>query len=355
MSVTGLARPLRGFVLYATVLLIAAVASAQLDLGPEQILQGSGGDLFVPGYSVPSLADWNNDGLADLIVGTGGGGSYDAYIRVYPNIGSGLDPQFGPFSYVQSQTGDLIQDLTYVGAACPACGCMGLFPRVVYWDDDGRKDLLVGQIDGTVRLYSNIATDAAPLFDAGVFLQVGPSGAKGDIQLSARATPSVVDWNDDGRKDLLVGGLDGQIRVLLNEGTDAAPDFLDWIVVGDGSAPLIVPTLRSSPDFVDVTGDSLLDLLVGNSEGQLLLYPNTGAPGSPEFAGYSLVEAAGVPIDLPDSPRSRPFIADFNCDGLADVLIGAGDGRVHLYQGVPEPATILLVLMSLPALLKHRR
>ena len=87
----------------------------------------------------------------------------------------------------------------------------------------------------------------------------------------------------------------------------------------------------------------------------MLLYPNTGVPGSPSFDGYSFVEAAGVPIDLPDSPRSRPFITDFNSDGLLDILVGAGDGRVHLYQGVPEPATILLVLASLPALLKRRR
>ena len=355
MSVTGSARPLRGFVLHAIILLSAAVASAQLNLGPEQILQAGGGDLIVPGYSVPSFADWNNDGLADLIVGTGAGGSYDVYVRVYLNIGSAVDPQFDSFSYVQSQTGNLMQDLTYVGPSCPACGCLGLFPRLVHWDDDGRKDLLVGQIDGTIRLYSNIGTDADPLFDAGVFLQVGPPGSKGNIQFSPRATASVVDWNDDGRKDILVGGIDGQIRVLLNEGTDAAPDFLDWIVVADGSGPLIAPTLRASPDFVDVTGDSLRDLLVGNTEGQLLLYPNTGVPGSPSFDGYSFVEAAGVPIDLPDSPRSRPFITDFNSDGLLDILVGAGDGRVHLYQGVPEPATILLVLASLPALLKRRR
>jgi hypothetical protein len=54
--------------------------------------------------------------------------------------------------------------------------------------------------------------------------------------------------------------------------------------------------------------------------------------------GYSepiAVEAAGVPIDLPGSPRSRPFLCDWNDDGRLDVLIGAGDGLVHLFPGVP--------------------
>ena len=59
-------------------------------------------------------------------------------------------------------------DLTAVGS-----GCMGLFPRVGYWDDDGLKDLIVGHADGTLKFYRNIGTDEAPAFDAGTLLQTG--------------------------------------------------------------------------------------------------------------------------------------------------------------------------------------
>ena len=204
---------------------------------------------------------------------------------------------------------------------------------MVHWDADGRKDLLAGLTDGRVKLFLNVATDADPQFDAGTFLQVGAPGAKSDITVGARATPIAVDWNADGRKDLLVGGLDGKLRLFLNEGTDAAPDFRTQQIVRDGGGDLIVPTGRSSPEYVDLDDDGLPDIATGNTEGQLLLYVNTGSPGVPGFSGYALVEADGTPINLPASPRSRPSVCDWTGDGELDVLLGAGDGLTYLYEG----------------------
>ena len=54
---------------------------------------------------------------------------------------------------------------------------------MVYWDADTRKDLLVGQADGKIKLFLNIKTDAEPTFDGGTFLQVGPTGSKTSILL----------------------------------------------------------------------------------------------------------------------------------------------------------------------------
>ena len=45
----------------------------------------------------------------------------------------------------------------------------------------------------------------------------------------------------------------------------------------------------------------------------------------------------GLPIDLPGYARSRPAVCDWTGDGALDLLVGAGDGLVRLYQG-PEPA-----------------
>jgi hypothetical protein len=123
------------------------------------------------------------------------------------------------------------------------------------------------------------------------------------------------------------------IRVFLNEGTDAAPDFTSVIFVQDSGSNLDIPAGRSSPAVEDLDGDGKKDLLSGDTNGQLLLYLNTGSDEAPSFSGFSLVQAAGVPIDLPGVPRSRPFVCDWTGDGLPDILIGAGDGLVRLYRG----------------------
>jgi hypothetical protein len=334
-------------------LVTALPASAQLDLGPEELVQAGGVDIAVPGYSVPSYVRWDGDGLRDLVIGEGSGTS-TARVRVYLNSGTRVDPIFGSYFYAQALGSDLIE----LGS-----GCMGLFPRTVYWDGDARKDLLLGLSDGRVKIYLNTATDDAPAFDGGTFLQVGAAGFKGDISVGIRATPSVVDWNNDGKKDLVVGAYSGKISVYINEGTDTAPDFLTVIFAQNLGGDLVVPGARCSPAVVDFDRDGKKDILTGNTSGQLLLYANTGLDEAPEFSGYVSITSGGVPIDLPGTPRSRVFVADWTGDRSLDVLIGAADGQVHLFQGpasiptLSEWGLILLATMILVTgtVLLHRR
>jgi len=301
-----------------------------LNLGTEEPVQADGFDIEVPGYSVPSFVDWNNDKLDDLIIGEGGS-SNQAKVRVYLNVGTKSNPQFSNYFYAQSNGSDL---------TCPAEGCLGCFPRVDYWDADDRKDLLVGQADGIVKIFLNIGTDEKPTFDAGTTLQAGDPAT--DIDVGKRATPTTVDWNNDGMKDLVVGALDGKIHIFLNCGCGGSvpPRFYDSPPTGDvvqvNGDDLVVPSLRSSPVVLDLDGDGKIDLLTGNTHGQLLLYSNIGTNEEPSFSGHSLIEADGIPIDFQGSPRSRPFVCHWTEDAYPDVLIGAGDGKVHLYQGITK-------------------
>ena len=313
-------------------------ALTESTFGPEAIIQAGDppADIVLSGYSVPSYIDWNNDGMNDLIIGA----KHIEYIEdeiiqsgkvyVYLNEGQEDAPVFGQSFFAQSDANDL---------SCPVSGCMSCFPRVVYWDADNRKDLLMGQSDGTIKIYLNVNTDEAPSFDSGTFLQVGPAGAKQIIYVSPRATPTAVDWNNDSKKDLVVGAYDGKIHLFINEGTDTEPNFLAETFVQNDGSDLVVPGLRSSPCILDVDGDGKKDILTGDTEGQLLLYRNVGTDQAPAFSGYWLVESDGARIDLPsssssDDVRSRPFVCDWTGDGYLDILVGAGTAKVHLFEGL---------------------
>ncbi len=312
-----------------------------LNLGPEEIVQANGIDIQVPGYSVPSFIEWNNDGLKDLVIGQGSGAQPPGKVRVYLNVGTETYPQFSDFVYVKSKNADL---------TIPASGCMGCYPRVVYWDTDDRKDLLVGLADGTIKIFLNVGTDNEPVFDGGSTVQtvLYDSNSIVTISTGGRATPELLDWNDDNKNDLVVGALDGKIHIYLNYSADGAalPQF--WAARSSGALAqedgkdLVVPFQRSSPAVFDLDGDGRNDLISGNTEGQLFFYHNIGTAAEPNFSDPSRIDSNGVAIDLPSQARSRPSVCFWTSDGYPDVIIGAADGKVHLFQVIPAAGDINL-------------
>jgi hypothetical protein len=61
-----------------------------------------------------------------------------------------------------------------------------------------------------------------PLLKAGKQIEAGGKA----LTVGHTASPHVLDWNNDGKKDLLVGTFqDGKVMLFLNRGTDAAPEF----------------------------------------------------------------------------------------------------------------------------------
>jgi len=301
-------------------------------------VQAGGADIHVASYSVPSLADWNSDGLTDLIVGEKTA-TLEGKIRVYLNSGTNAAPAYGPFSYAQTAVGDL---------SVPGAGCLGVFPRVFDWNQDGMKDLVMGLADGTVQVALNEHNDTEPIFASPFPVQVGQPGAKGNVDVGVRTTLAIVDWNNDERYDLAMGDFEGNVRVLLNEADSGPADFRTEVIVLDATVGQGVPTGRASISVVDLDGDGRKDLVVGNTEGQVLHYADVGVDAAPQFAGYEAIKANGIEIDLPDHPRSRPFMGDFNNDGTADLLVGAKDGLVRLYVGSPS-RTILVDFGDAPS------
>ncbi len=289
-----------------------------------QVLTAEGSDIQTEAWSTPSLVDWNVDGLPDLLVGEKVGET--GKIRVFLNSGTNEAPAFAESFYVQAEGQDLV---------LPAAGCLGVFPRMVDWNADDLPDLLVGLADGTLQVFHNTGTAGDPVFFSGQVLQAGEPGAQEDIHVGMRATFDVADVNSDGLQDLVVGALDGHIRFYHNQGSAEIPSLASAVFAQGVEGNLVVPSLRSSPVVRDFNDDGLLDLMSGNTEGQIYFYENVGTAETPAFSEGILVQAGGETIDLADTPRSRPFVGDLNGDGRDDLLVGAADGLVRLYQAEP--------------------
>jgi len=192
----------------------------------------------------------------------------------------------------------------------------------VDWNFDGLIDLICGEYDGTIHLFINVGTTANPvLIDSGL-LQLGGS----DLDAGLYSVPCTVDWNKDGLLDLVVGASDGKLRYYINDGTATAPHFSTEQFVQDGGAALDVGS-RSAPCFADMDNDNLVDLVAGDSGGNILFFRNQGAPGAPSYSGSDSLGVAGKPIDV--SSTSRPDVADWNEDGLLDLVSGG-------YLSVPQ-------------------
>ena len=310
------------------------VGTLPLDFHAPEFVEAEGLTIQALEYSVPAMVDWNSDGLDDLLLGEKVGSF--GKIRVYLNQGTVGAPEFGAPSFVHADGTELL---------VPAAGCLGAFPRVTDWNGDGWKDLLVGLADGRITLLLNTNSDSAPEFTNAGYVQVGQAGSKADVDVGSRATLDITDWNADGKHDLIVGALDGLTRVYLNEGTAAAPDFRTAWIVQDAYGDLIVSSGRSSVELEDVNGDGLIDLVLGNTDGELFVYFNIGSDSVPKFDYGQQLQADGDPIALPTT-RSRPFMHDFDGDGLTDLLIGGQDGFVRLYTRSGENSNSVAITTS---------
>ena len=158
--------------------------------------------------------------------------------------------------------------------------------------------------------------------------------------------PCVVDWDGDGRLDVLVGAEDGYVTFLKNTGevVNGQPTFENVGRV-ETTCPVVHASVLPSPSAFDFNGNGLSDLVVGNCTGELLFYPNLGPKSSPllghevklKAGGKEILVSAGLTGSI-QGPSEKmfgytcPTIADWDGDGLPDVLMSDVLGRHIFYQ-----------------------
>jgi hypothetical protein len=158
--------------------------------------------------------------------------------------------------------------------------------------------------------------------------------------------PVAADWDQDGRLDLLVGAEDGYISWLRNTGSsiNGSPVFTPPVGLRMAS-PRLHAGVLPVPAAHDWSGDGRLDLIVGNSAGEILFYPNIGGRGRPEFGSAIRCRADGEVIRVLAGPTGSiqgpseakfgytcPTVADWNRDGSPDLLVSDITGGHYFYR-----------------------
>jgi len=156
-----------------------------------------------------------------------------------------------------------------------------------------------------------------------------------EMDVGMSSEPAVVDWNGDGHKDLLLSEEAGTIRVYTNLTSDTWPMFQDFTLLEAAGQPINL--FRVSPYIFDLDMDSTQDLVCGLESGHVLFFDNAGTNARPQLAAPETVRTvAGKPVEPspPAQGAARCGLGDWNCDGVPDFLIGCGAGTVEVFTGV---------------------
>ncbi len=237
-------------------------------------------------YNTSAFGDMDADGDDDLLIGKNSG-----YVQYYDAVGKDLTLQSEEI------------DLGMTGLQCLRTGDVNA---------DNHIDIVAGFDNGEIYWYQNTG---GRTFMAGQLLW----DAGGAVALTGF---DVADLDGDAEPDVIAGYADGTVAVDLSGDTDP------FAAVQVSGGPLAVAG-NATPVAMDLNGDSQLDLIVGDVNGDIQWFSNNG---DGTFAARGMVNAGGLPLSV-EGNAAVSFVRSEEGE-LPSIVISSDAGYVYQAQAI---------------------
>jgi hypothetical protein len=273
----------------------------------------------------PAPLDFDNDGDMDILVGNFGYyvpvSNYSTKLALLENIGTPTNPKFN------------VINSDFAGLS--SYNLRNLAPTTGDLDGDGDRDLIVGDANGRMTYFKNIAPIGSNAVYAFESDYSSGSSLMNGMDVGLNAYPNLFDVNNDGLLDLVVGEYEGWLNYYENRGTATNPVF-DADVPHFGNVHTTVPGYfegQSAPAMFRENG--VTKVLVGSERGYLYLFGNIDANLGGNF---TLIDS--IYGGIREGENLAPSLYDFDSDGLLDLVAGNYSGGLAYYKGTPNPISI---------------
>ena len=278
-------------------------------------------DLLTSMVTQWEMIDLDGDGVHDLACAAND-------LLFLKNSGTDEAPQYDEPVIIQTVSGESISKSAKI--------------RVAFADFDQDDDFdYIGVRDSGFIYFENVGTRTAYAFAEG--RDVTFEGKRFQMETRANIRTTAVDWNRDGAPDIIAGDEDGKVSFVQNTGkmTAGMPEFMPPRFFQQEARYVDFGAL-AAPRVFDWDGDGLDDIVSGNAVGHIGFIKNLGGQ-RPAWDAPRLLEADGEPIRiLPPGAHwgyTTIDVADWNHDGLPDILVNHHHGNVLWFENVGSRST----------------